>query len=105
LHQELGNVGHGSGVAAVDALVDDFAEQIAEEDGDGIRRGEIVEAAGQRLGNGLVLTALEDLLAIMMRAKGGVSGAEHPAAGAFGVSVGALRASMRDSLRACYNIC
>jgi hypothetical protein len=42
VEQELGDVSQGGGVAAVYALEDDFAEEIAEEDVDGIGSGEVL---------------------------------------------------------------
>ena len=70
---ELGDVSKGHGVLAIDALHRDEAEQVAEEEVDGVGDGEIVQVLEKGFGDGFVLAALAgDLLAGVVGAESGV---------------------------------
>ena len=57
VEEELGDVSKGDGVLAIDALQGDVAEQVAEEEVDGVRCGEIVQVREKGFGDGSVLAA------------------------------------------------
>jgi hypothetical protein len=91
VEEELGDVSKGDGVLAIDALEGDVAEEVAEEEVDGVGSGEIVQVLEKGFGDGFVLAALAgDLLAGVVRAESGVRiRGEHAATGALDVNVGA----------------
>jgi hypothetical protein len=87
---QLGYISEGDGVVAVDALVDELLDQVAEEQIDLLRGAEVLDAGEQIFGRGFGVAAGLELLGDVMRAKIGVGiGDEHTAAATFGVDVGA----------------
>lgn len=70
VEEELADVGHGDGVAAGDAFVGELADEVAEEDVDGVGGGEVGDFAEEFSGDGFVVAAL------LLEAFAGVVGAE-----------------------------